>query len=211
MSEDEREFRRLEESNNLPRGTTPGQATLRRFLSGNHTPYDGTRTPVSFERIDPGEGSVFGRGVSPIQNFRFQNPTVDENISSLVFRDDNGGIQGLGSARESASRIRLRLLTDEGCDREKSGQTVDEERLRHQDEDGDQDRSARLPGDFRYLHSTSPQIQDLCDGVARSRGEANLWTLPANKDESGTHQKLQPFSPTRTRYVRRRGEDGDTR
>ncbi len=166
MSEDEREFRRLGESKNLPRGTTPGQTTLRRFLGGNHPSRDDTLTPVSFERIDPGEGSVFGRGVSPLQEFRFRNPTADANISSLDFRDDNEGIRGLERARESAFRIRLQLLADNGGGRDENGQTVDEDRNRHLDEDGDQDRSARLPGDFRYFHSTSPQIQDQSDGIA---------------------------------------------
>ena len=158
MSEDEREFRRLGESNDLPKGTTPGHTTLRRFLGGNQPSRDGTLTPVSFERIDPGEGSVFDRGVSPIQEFRFRNSTVDANISSLDSRNDNEGIRGLERARESAFRIRLQLLAENGGGREESGQTVDEERNRHLDENGDQDRSARLPGDFRYFHSNSPQI-----------------------------------------------------
>ncbi len=92
MSEDERDFRLLGESSNLSRGITPGrQSTLRRFLGGGYTTQGGTRAPVSFERVKPMEESVFGRNISPVQDVRFRNLTVAENVRDLEPLDDNGG------------------------------------------------------------------------------------------------------------------------
>jgi hypothetical protein len=150
--------------NDAVRGPSLGQTALRRLLSGRPTP-DRLLTPVILGERTPKTGSVIARSDPSAHNAYFRNPTEEEFRSPLQFTDGSDGNRTLAGleqsekAREKEADAVSRIMGGEKMTRFKAA-GFDERSYSEQVQTANLDTSTYLPGDFRYLHSTYPSIQD---------------------------------------------------
>ncbi len=162
--------------NDAVRGPSLGQTTLRRLLSGA-TP-DNQLTPDTRVGRTSISRSVSARGASPVKNSYFRNPTEEQFRSPLdAFAKDGedtripAGSSNLDGVREREVESRLDISEDDGDDGKASPTNIEDKR-KHQNKSEDLgpegDGSVYLPGDFRYLYSTSSPTQDPREGSAQN-------------------------------------------
>ena len=149
--------------NDAVRGPSMGQTTLRRLLGGS-TPDNQLTPDIRVGRASI-LGSVSAREVSPVRNAYFRNPTEAQFSSPLdvVAKDGEDTRFRAGSSNPVSVRGREvdgRLYIDEDDgDEERVSPTSSEDKRKHQDKGEDLgpegDGSVYLPGDFRYIYSTT--------------------------------------------------------
>jgi hypothetical protein len=162
--------------NDAVRGPSMGQTTLRRLLSGS-TPDNQLTPDIRVGRAST-LGSVSARGVSPVRNAYFRNPTEAQFRSPLDvvakdgedtrFRTDSSNPDGV-RGREVDGHL---YIDEDDGDEEGVSPTSSEDKRKHQDKGEDLgpegDGSVYLPGDFRYIYSTTSPTQDPREGSAQN-------------------------------------------
>ena len=155
------------------------QIMMARLGSGDLT-LERSATPASEKgAIHPRVVSVFPRGTSPVQNFRFRNSTVSDEVFASQERADAGRNGNPSHLYESDKRAYL--------------EETEEEHRR---------RRAHCPsGDFRYFSSARPQERGDHSDTADNRNPAGtsfssaqaLFPPPSNPDPSPRNNNGAPI------------------